>query len=131
MSTYFLNPKVRSYIFNYIRDNHIFCNHVPKSATYSTIGLNYEDMYDKVDDVLKRITKNLEQKGAAAYVFASWEMHSGRSQILRLPSKYIKKFERYDDNGEVIVDFYNKVFVGKAVDLTEEELTLVPEVENE
>lgn len=131
MSTYILNPKINSYIFNYMRDNHVFCNHVPKSATYSTISFNYEDMYDTVDDMLKRIIKNLEQKGVAAYKFAAWEMHSGRSQILRIPSKYIKKFERYDDNGEVIVDFYNKVFVGKAVDLTEEELTLVPGVEDD
>ncbi|MGE9547581.1 hypothetical protein [Snodgrassella sp. CS2] len=120
MSMYIISPRAKSFIFNYMRDNHVLWNHVPKNMTYSTISYYYENTFDIVDEMLKRIKDNLLENGVAAYEFSPWEMYSGHSQTLRIPNKYIKKFELYDkcDN----VDNYHRVYVGKAVTMPEEKL---------
>jgi hypothetical protein len=113
MSLYILNPRVRSYIFNYLKENHIYFGHVPKSATFST----YIDIYcgEEVEKALKDIIENLKKDGVAKCEFTSSFMKSKHSQTLRITSKYIKKYELYNRNNDVIVDYYNSVYVGKSV----------------
>jgi hypothetical protein len=115
MSVYILSPRVRSYIFNYMKENHIYFGYVPKSATFYTYIDNYCGEEEEVEKALKDIIENLEKDGVAKCEFTSSFMKSGRAQTLRIPSKYIKKYELYDKNNEVIVNNYNSIYIGKPV----------------